>query len=135
MKAGKFTINLPLAGKHNRPANFSSPGDVDVAHARLWETGGEHRVEADHVEKVQSVVILHLLHVCHVLQEKLIKIEGLPYWDILNLSNSYSDLAPILPKSASIVNDNCNLQKNIGQVLGKETQHQCCNYDTMKGVR
>ena len=77
MKAGKFTINLPLAGKHNRPANFSSPGDVDVAHARLWETGGEHRVEADHVEKVQSVVILHLLHVCHVLQGKLIKVKGL----------------------------------------------------------
>ena len=87
------------------------------------------------MEKVQSVVILHLLHVCHVLQEKLIKIEGLPYWVILNLSNSYSDLAPILPKSASIVNDNCNLQRNIDQVLGKEEQHQCCNYDTMKGVR
>ena len=49
------------------------PGNVDVGHARLGKEVGEDRVEADHVEQVDSVVSLHLLHVCHVLTDKQIK--------------------------------------------------------------
>ena len=49
------------------------PGDVDIGHAWLREEVGEHGVEADHVEQVDSVVSLHLIHVRHVLPEKKVK--------------------------------------------------------------
>ena len=43
--------------------------NVDVDHPRPWETALEHRVEANHVEEVESVVLRHLANVSQILRK------------------------------------------------------------------
>ena len=76
-------VSICMSCLDNRPGSFAaavvSPcgerlegedaRNVDVDHPRPWETALEHRVEANHMEEVESVVLRHLANVSQILRK------------------------------------------------------------------
>ena len=94
-------------------------GDVDVHRPRGRETGLEHRVQADDVEQVETVVSGHLIYICQILQ-RIISI---------NFQESRQCIAD---KLLYIPNDDkqnypfCKLQlvvKTLDTILKEQTKH------------